>query len=242
MRKSRPDPRRNYFEWSRDAAVGLFAVLPLWLAYELLRLTLAPDERNGAEVMVSDLVRLLGSSAAMVLRLVFAATVLLAARSIHRRQVPWLRVGLVIALEGTVYALILGPLAGVMAASSLTMAASMAADGQFVADLVGSLGAGIFEELVFRLGGLSLIALLAIRAMAAFGLPRIVGVVIAVVGSAIIFSLFHHVGPGALPFDSRVFAFRTMAGLLLGTLFVVRGFGVCVYAHAMYDVHYYLTH
>lgn len=242
MRKSPPDPRRNYFEWSRDPAVGLFAVLPLWLAYELLRLTLAPEERNGAEMMVSDLLRLLGSSATLVLRLVFAATVLLAARSIHRREVPWLRVGMVIALEGTVYALILGPLAGVMAASSLSMAASMRVETHFVADLVGSLGAGIFEELVFRLGGLSLIAVLAMRAVATFGLPRIIGVVIAVLASAVIFSLFHHVGPGALPFDARVFAFRTMAGLLLGTLFVVRGFGVCVYAHAMYDVHYYLTH
>ena len=32
-----------------------------------------------------------------------------------------------------------------------------------------------------------------------------------------------------------------MAGLLLGALFVLRGFGVCVYTHVMYDVHYYLT-
>ena len=24
----------GYFHWSRDAAVGLFAVLPLWLVYE----------------------------------------------------------------------------------------------------------------------------------------------------------------------------------------------------------------
>jgi hypothetical protein len=29
--------------------------------------------------------------------------------------------------------------------------------------------------------------------------------------------------------------------LLLGALFVLRGFGVCVYTHVMYDVHYYLT-
>ena len=40
--------------WSRDPAVGLFAVLPLWLCYEVLRLTLAPEERNGAELMVSE--------------------------------------------------------------------------------------------------------------------------------------------------------------------------------------------
>jgi len=35
--------------------------------------------------------------------------------------------------------------------------------------------------------------------------------------------------------------FRTVAGLVLGTMFVLRGFAVCVYAHAVYDVHYYLA-
>ena len=40
----------------------------------------------------------------------------------------------------------------------------------------------------------------------------------------------------------RGVAFRVAAGLLLGFLFVLRGFGVAVYTHALYDVHYYLTH
>jgi hypothetical protein len=230
--------------WSRDPAVGLFAVLPLWLCYEILRLTLAPAERNGAEAMVSDLLRLLGHSALVVLRVSFAVVVLAAARSIHRRDLPWVRVGMVVALEGTVYALILGPLAGVMASSSLTMTTALGPPPgrAFVTDLVGSLGAGIFEELVFRLCGLSLLALLSIRAVAVFGLPRVTGVAVAVVLSGVVFALFHHVGPGAHVFDAQAFAFRTMAGVLLGALFVTRGFGVCVWAHAMYDVHYYLTH
>ena len=38
----------GYFHWSRDAAVGLFAVLPLWLVYQALRAALAPEDRNGA--------------------------------------------------------------------------------------------------------------------------------------------------------------------------------------------------
>ena len=37
------------------------------------------------------------------------------------------------------------------------------------------------------------------------------------------------------------FLFRTMAGILLGLLMWWRGFGVCVYTHTLYDVHYYLT-
>ena len=58
MPKSRkPDAKvasevSGYFYWSRDPAMGLFAVLPLWLVYILLRSQLAPAERNGAEVLL----------------------------------------------------------------------------------------------------------------------------------------------------------------------------------------------
>ena len=58
MPKSRkPDAKASpeaggYFYWSRDPAVGLFAVLPLWLIYILLRSQLAPAERNGAEELL----------------------------------------------------------------------------------------------------------------------------------------------------------------------------------------------
>jgi membrane protease YdiL (CAAX protease family) len=63
--------------------------------------------------------------------------------------------------------------------------------------------------------------------------------VLAVVVSAVLFSLHHHLRED---FDRGVFLFRTMAGVLLGFLFWFRGFGVCVYTHAMYDVYYFLTH
>lgn len=226
----------GYFGWSRDPAVGLFAVLPLWLLYETLRLRLAPQERNGAEALVLDGLQWLGPHALTVLRVLLLATVLVATRSILERSVPWARVSLVSALEGIVYGLMLGPLAAVMASGTWL------ARGGTAADFVGSLGAGIFEEAFFRLGVLSLLSLPLVRASAAFGLPRALGVVSAVLLSALLFALFHHLGPGAQQFEGPVFVFRTMAGVLLGTLFVLRGFGVCVYTHASYDVHYYLTH
>jgi membrane protease YdiL (CAAX protease family) len=222
--------------------VGLFAVLPLWLCYEALRLSLTPNERNGAEVLMAEGLRLLGPTAFLWLRIVFAATVLAAAAVLLRRHIPWLRVSLVNALEGTVYALILGPLSAALAASSsrLLQAAS-GGESELVRNLVGSLGAGIFEELVFRLLLMSVLALAFTRAAVSFGLPRVLGVILALVLSSVIFSLFHHLGPGAPAFSQRQFVFRAFAGMVLGVLFVLRGFGVCVYTHAMYDVHYYLT-
>jgi membrane protease YdiL (CAAX protease family) len=260
--------------------VGSFAVLPLWLCYEALRLALAPHDRNGAEVLISEVVRLAGPTALSILRVGLAVGVAASAVVLVRRRVPWLRVTAVTALGGLVYALILGPLAGSLEASSARVlqapvaqhaaqqaaqhaayqaaqhaaphaapqavaeaaapAASPAGEA-LVRDLVGSLGAGIFEELVFRLILLSLLALLLMRAAVAFGLPRALGVAAAVLLSALVFSLFHHIGPGASPLLRREFVFRAIAGLVLGVMFVLRGFGVCVYTHTLYDIHYYLT-
>lgn len=232
------DEGGGYFRWSRDPAASLFAVLPLWLLYEVLRLVLAPSERNGAEALVGESLRALGPHAVDVMRAIFACTVLGAAWSLHRRAVPWARVGAVIALEGAVYGLMLGPTASVLAASSRRM---LDATARLQADLVASLGAGLFEELVFRLALVSLLTLLLARPCEVARLPRFVPIALAVFGAAFVFSWFHHVGPGAPPIERDVFVFRVAAGVLLGFLFVVRGFGVAVYTHALYDVHYYLT-
>lgn len=229
----------GYFHWSRDAAVGLFSVLPLWLLYELLRWLLMPQDRNGAEVLLLQGLSHLGKNGHLVATACFALLVLAAARSLVRRRVPWLRVSAVIALEGTVYALMVGPLASALALFVLRRLSFAPQDSSLVVNLVGSLGAGIFEELVFRLGLMSALVWIAMRAVRAWSLPTWVAGAFAIVVSAIVFSWFHHLC--GEPYVRRVFIFRTMAGVLFGLLMWLRGYGVCVYAHAIYDVHFYLS-
>lgn len=230
----------GYFQWSRDPAVGLFAVMPLWALYELLRLGLAPEDRNGAEQWLLSFVHGLGRHAHLVLSLGFLVLVLLAARRLLREQIPWLRVAAVIALEGTVYAVLLGPVAAELTSSAnRVLAAGVAPRGPLVANLVGSLGAGIFEELVFRLGLMSAMVWVGLRAVAAWSLPRPLAGVLAVLLSALVFSWFHHLC--GEPYDRNRFLFRTMAGVLLGFLMWARGYGVCVYTHAFYNLYFYLT-
>lgn len=229
----------GYFHWSRDAAVGLFAVLPLWIVYEVLRLWLLPEDRNGAEILLLRELARLGNRGHLVVSACFCLLLWGAARSLVRRRVPWLRVAAVIALEGTVYALMLGPLASAMAASATRMLAATPPDAALIANLVGSLGAGIFEELVFRLGLMSALVWIGLRATQAWAVPRWIVGAFATIASALVFSWFHHLC--GQPFDQRVFLYRTMAGILLGLLMWVRGYGVCVYTHAIYDVYFYLS-
>ncbi len=238
--------RSGYFGWSRDPAVALLGVLPLWLLYEILRLFLAPSERNGAEALVTDSLQLLGAHALLVLRIVLGAVVVAAAVSVLRRRLPWARIAAVAALEGSIYGLMLGQVTMIVTRFVLEGVALARGQGSGssvdASDFVGSLGAGLFEEAVFRLVLLSLLALAFTRACEAFSMPRAIGVIGAVIVSAVAFAAFHHIGVGGDPYVPGVFVFRAVAGVALGLLFVSRGFCVVVYTHAIYDVHYYLSH
>ncbi len=95
------------------------------------------------------------------------------------------------------------------------------------------IGAGIYEELVFRL---VLIWVLAMLATDLLGRPRAVAVMLSVLISALLFAAHHHPPIGSDPFDAGRFVFRTLAGVYLGTVFVVRGYGPAAGAHAAYNL------
>ena len=51
-----------------------------------------------------------------------------------------------------------------------------------------------------------------------------------------LFSGFHFVGIyGELP-SINLFLIRTLAGVVLGIIYVMRGFGVAAYTHTIYDL------
>ncbi len=100
------------------------------------------------------------------------------------------------------------------------------------AQVLTFVGAGIYEEVLFRLGlfaGMCLILRIVL-------LPKSIAVLLAAFGSALLFSAAHHIGPYGEPMQPYVFLFRTLAGLYFTFLFVARGFGIAVGAHAGYDV------
>jgi membrane protease YdiL (CAAX protease family) len=96
-----------------------------------------------------------------------------------------------------------------------------------------SLGAGIYEELVFRVLLMGGLVWLFRRLLKAKPGQAAVG---AVVVSSLIFSLFHYIGPMGDAFQLASFVFRFVAGLVLAGLYQTRGFGIAAYTHALYDV------
>jgi len=94
-----------------------------------------------------------------------------------------------------------------------------------------ALGAGFWEELVFRLGLTGLLLLLFVPGM---NLPRWLGVALAVSVSSILFSLAHYLGPEEFGWYS--FTYRSLSGLYFALLFSLRGFAIAAWTHALYDV------
>jgi len=128
---------------------------------------------------------------------------------------------------------------GVLAARGAGWALPAMADG---VDLHGqdlrtrlamALGAGVYEELVFRMavmGGLHML----LADVAGWRGPR--AWVTAMVASAALFALYHPLRMADGTFDAWKFGFLLIGGCWFGALFHWRGFGIAAGAHAAYDV------
>jgi membrane protease YdiL (CAAX protease family) len=96
-----------------------------------------------------------------------------------------------------------------------------------------SIGAGIWEELLFRVGATGIIIYFMKYSLR---YNQLFSVFIAIFCSAIMFSIFHYVGQLGDIFTFRSFCLRTFAGIMLGALYVFRGFGITAYTHIFYDM------
>lgn len=218
----------------RDPATDLVLALPVLIVYNLGLFLTGFTPMNGVDFVTRTLVGLLGVWGFFALNLGAAAALVVAARQARRASGSPLRPQALVPvlLEGLVFGLLMGTviLAVMRGPFSLQIVARLGPLERFV----GSLGAGFFEEVVFRL---LLFTGLAAGASHGLGLRPTAAVAIALCVSSATFSLVHYVGPGSDPFEVGSFTYRFLAGVYLGLVYRLRGFAVAVYAHAFYDVH-----
>ncbi len=101
-----------------------------------------------------------------------------------------------------------------------------------VAPLIGYLGAGVYEEALFRL----VLVPLLFWTLRLLQVPLVFSSALAVTGSALLFSLAHHAGSPGEAFTWFAFVFRWMAGVFFAWVFIIRGFGIAVGTHTAYDI------
>lgn len=93
-------------------------------------------------------------------------------------------------------------------------------------------GAGLYEEVLFRL----LLLPLTLAVLASCMTNRTTRTTVAIVSTSLLFAAAHHVGAHGEPLVAGVFLFRAVAGVFFAVLFLRRGFGIAIGAHAAYDL------
>ncbi len=211
-----------------DVAASLVLIFPLLLAYEIG--VLFAGRVNGADVVTRGLYAAVGSRAAYLLvHLVFAIGFLVWIRRGRRWATLSLEVAAPVILEAAIYALTLGAVGTLIVDKLLGLGLG--------GSLVSALGAGVHEELVFRLGAMAGVVALLARTH----LDRRLAIVVALIVSCVVFAAAHHVGSHGEPWTAHAFAYRCVAGCAFGLIFWFRSLAHAVYAHALYDVLVALT-
>jgi membrane protease YdiL (CAAX protease family) len=232
----------------KNLLTSLVLVFPLFIIYQVGVLFTLPI-LNGADFLTVFLFRNLGLSTTAYLGYTAAVTVVfaIAVATLRRKQRFDPRLVVPVFIESAIYALTMGSLIIFVMTKLFGISPQLAgggAGGSMIANqslgtrAVMSIGAGVYEEAVFRLFLLSGIAAVLERVI---GLRRWVAVGVAVIVSALLFSAMHHIPPYGDPLHLGVFTFRFLAGICFGLLFWHRGFAVAVYTHALYDLYVLLV-
>ncbi len=233
---------KSYWQLSRSHRYSLTFALPLLMLYELLEAA-SPVRaqggviRNGADVVLTGLftwlfgVRgpllfmalVIGVSLWLIRRDRFTGS--LRASVFARMFAESLALSLVFGVVvGTATAQLVGPLRSLAAGGGL--------DGTPLERLTLSIGAGLYEELLFRV---VLVALMA-NGFRLLGASRLAGGAFATLIGALLFSAFHYIGAFGEPLRLESFVFRMLAGLMFSALYLLRGFGITAWTHALYDI------
>lgn len=227
---------RSYARDTRSNTYGFLAALPLFVAYELFLIWMQPADgrmiRVGAEIWTKEVLWMIGINGQLAIGFV---VILIGAVILwrDRRKNVTVRGSYILGLiaESACYAVFFALLISSFVGLVFTVAPPVAADRITLIGL--SIGAGLYEELFFRVilvSGLFFVVrgLSDMRRSRSYAVAAIVG--------ALLFSLVHYIGPLGDVFSLSTFVFRFLFGLALNVLYVIRGFAVAAWTHALYDL------
>jgi membrane protease YdiL (CAAX protease family) len=247
----------GYWDRAQWPLQGLYFLMPLLVLYELGTLWLAPEGSERLPPILAESLLGIGFEKLGVTGVYLPAIIVVVVLSCMHlvRRDPWrpeLKLYAVMWAETFAWALPLfvfsmvlvrelSGSAGELQAVAGSLPVADAVASQWKDDLVFSVGAGIYEELLFRLIGIALLHMLMVDVLA---LPEKYGGGATIVLSALAFALYHFVktkpdswiGYTLEGVDLGDFAFFTLAGVYLAMIYVIRGFGLVVGTHALYDV------
>lgn len=230
---------KQYFKDTHTLLYSFLFSLPLFLIYEGLIIISQPNAdqlvRISVDVWMKAIFTSLGVNAvsfSLFLMLIIGIFILYKEREqlkeLHFRYFP------VLLIESTLLGIIIALITSSLTSVLLNFSASdPVSELSYLQKLALSLGAGLYEELFFRV---ILVSLFIFIFNKLFNNKRWASVTAAVVLSALLFSAVHYTGSMGDFFTLNSFFYRFLFGLMLNGLYVARGFGVAAWTHALYDV------
>ncbi len=239
---------KSYLRQTSTLTYSYLACLPLFVIYEVLIRISQPDTtavvRLSADIWIRNLLLLFHQNTLLlsfIIVAVLGAIIFYKERKKYFVFRPGYFAGMV--AESTVWAVFLALL--VSGITGFLFAFSASPDGSQVTFMMTeasgginrlqmlalSIGAGLYEELVFRV----VLVYLLVYGFGYF-MERKHAMILAVIVAAFLFSAGHYTGSLGDTFTLSSFIFRMLFGLALNALLVIRGFGITAWTHSMYDV------
>ena len=225
----------SYFFKSRSSFYSFLFTIPLFFVHEISILFLSKDDiivvRNGADFLMRnilesfDIYGLYGLGFVFFFGFIFTFIFFLKnekTREINSNFLFFMFIESVL-WSFTLYLML-----------SKFMLVLMNPTGKMILQQVTlAIGAGIYEEFLFRV---LLIAGLANILGFIFLWKQLARKIVALIISGGIFSAFHFMGEYGDFFSMELFLLRFFAGIILGSLYLFRGFGITAYTHSIYDL------
>ena len=225
----------NYWRYSRSAYYSAVAALPLLVIYEIL-IVLSQSRywgiRNAADVWIRTFLMAFDLQAQHITFVLIGISMALIPIAKSRARGIKLKANYFALMfaECLAFSLVLG-----VVLQSILRLGGLSSGGPgsgIMQNLALSVGAGLFEEIIFRVILLNLLFLL----LSPLLKKKLVAAVFSVLLASFLFSLSHYVGTMADTWQLYSFMFRWVAGLLFTVLYFVRGFAITAYTHALYDI------
>ncbi|MEL7832987.1 type II CAAX prenyl endopeptidase Rce1 family protein [Fodinibius sp. Rm-B-1B1-1] len=232
------NPIKRYFRTTNTLLYSYLISLPLLLLYEVLIFLAQPDTeqvvRISVDIWIKTLFSYVGQDVVSI-TLILVALIGLVVLYRERKKLGSLKTSyfFTMLVEASFYAFLLAILISTTVSGLLQIVQLSPVETlSTLQQLALSLGAGLYEELFFRV--LLVSALLYV--FKKIFTKQSVAFIAAMLLAAAIFSLVHYFGVYGDPFTFGSFLFRFLFGLALNAIYLWRGFGMAAWTHAIYDL------
>ena len=221
----------EYFFKSKSLFYSLVVTLPLFIIYEIGIFYMFQANvayvKNGADLLIEEFIKMIGLNGYYTASSIFIIVLYIVLIS-QRKNFKTFKISMkyitIMIFESLVYAAVL-----MMVLQNIYLIQGLTTS--LLNNFILSIGAGLYEELIFRF---FLLFILAKSFSFVFKTKEFTSLILSIIVSSVLFSTFHYIGPES--FTPLSFSLRFIAGIYLSIIYINRGFGIVALTHAFYDL------